>query len=52
MPRGVLNKLRMAGYFTDIDFDKNIINCDVFNKVYNDRLLDISQVDLTKSADL
>ena len=49
---GVLTNLRQVGYLADINPDKNIINCDVYTKVYNDRLLDISQVDTTKSADL
>jgi hypothetical protein len=50
--RTVLVKLRTAGYFTDIDLDKNILNCDVYDKVYNDRLLDINQVETAKSTDL
>jgi hypothetical protein len=52
LARTVLTKLRAAGYFTDIDIDKNILNCDVYHKVYNDRLLSANQVEQTKSADL
>lgn len=52
LPRTVLTKLRQAGYFTDINIDNNILNCDVYNKVYNDRLLSSNQVETTKSADM
>uniref|UniRef100_A0A6C0DRW0 Uncharacterized protein n=1 Tax=viral metagenome TaxID=1070528 RepID=A0A6C0DRW0_9ZZZZ len=52
LARGVLDSLRSVGYLTDINPDKNIINCDVYNKVFNDRLLDLSQVETSRSADL
>jgi hypothetical protein len=51
-PRGVLQKFRDLGMFTDIDLDKNILNCEIYNKVYNDRLWIESQAETTKSADL
>jgi len=52
MPRASLEKLRETGLFTDIPLDKNILNCDIYDKVYNQRLLLMSQVDTAKSADL
>jgi hypothetical protein len=52
MPGASLQKLRETGLFTDITIDKNILNCDVYDKVYNQRLLLLSQVETTKSADL
>lgn len=50
--RNILGKLRDAGYFTDIDLDKNLINCDVYNKIYNERLWIESQAETKKSEDL
>ena len=51
-PRVILQKFRDLGMFTDIDIEKNILNCDIYNKVYNDRLWIESQAEMTKSADL
>jgi len=52
MPKTSLNALRSLGYFQDIDISKNIMNCDVYDKVYNERLMSTSQAEMTHSADL
>jgi len=52
LAKGVLDSLRSVGYLTDINPDNNIINCDVYKKVYNDRLLDLNQVETKRSTDL
>lgn len=52
MPRASLNKLRQIGLFGDIDLDKNILNCDVYNKVYNERLWLLAQAETKRSADI
>jgi hypothetical protein len=52
MPKKSLDALRDLGYFQDIDPSKNIMNCEVYNKVYNERLLNTSQVDMKYSEDL
>ena len=51
-PRDVLVKFREAGFLLDIDIDKNVLNCDIFNKVYNERIMNESQVETTQAADL
>ena len=52
MPRKSIDELRKLGYFLDIDPDKNIMNCDVYSKVYNERLWSTSQAQMKHSADL
>ena len=52
MPRRSLDELRKLGYFQDIDVEKNIMNCDVYSKVYNERLWSQSQAEMKHSADL
>lgn len=48
----VLAKLRSAGFLLDIDIEKNVLNCDVYNKVYVQRIMNESQVETTQAADL
>lgn len=48
----VLTALRQLGYFQDIDPAKNIMNCDVYNKVYNERLWTQGQAEMKYSSDL
>jgi len=52
LSRNVLDKLRQAGYFVDIDPEKNIINCEVYDKIYNERLWLESQAENVRSVDL
>lgn len=52
MPKKSLDELRKLGFFIDIDPNKNIMNCDVYSKVYNERLWTQSQAQMTHSVDL
>lgn len=52
MDISVLKELRTLGLFQDIDPEKNIMNCDVYNKVYNERIWSQSQAEMKHSADL
>lgn len=52
MPRKSLDSLRSLGYFQDIDVSKNIMNCDVYTKVYNERIWTTSQAEMKHSQDL
>lgn len=48
----VLKELRATGLFQDIDPEKNIMNCDVYNKVYNERSMAQSLAEMKHSVDL
>ena len=48
----VLQKLRDLGFLLDINIEKNILNCDVYNKVYNDRVMTESQAETIAPSDL
>ena len=50
--KDVLDELRLLGYFQDIDPNKNIMNCDVYQKVYNERIWTQSQAEMKHSKDL
>lgn len=50
--RPALDALRAIGLFQDINPDKNIMNCNVYNKVYNERLWSQSQAEMKHSSDL
>jgi len=52
MPRKSLDALRSLGYFQDIDITKNIMNCDIYTKVYNERIWTTSQAEMIHSKDL
>jgi hypothetical protein len=47
-----LDELRLLGYFQDINPEKNIMNCDVYQKVYNERIWTQSQAEMRHSKDL
>ncbi len=47
-----LDALRTLGLFQDINPEKNIMNCNVYNKVFNERLWSQSQAELKQSKDL
>jgi hypothetical protein len=47
-----LDELRLLGYFQDIDPNKNIMNCDVYQKVYNERIWTQAQAQMKHSKDL
>jgi hypothetical protein len=47
-----LDELRALGYFQDINPEKNIMNCDVYQKVYNERIWSQSQAEMKHSKDL
>jgi hypothetical protein len=51
-PNEVLQSLQANGLFTDINIQTNILNCDVYNKVYVDRVLQVSQAENKKPADM
>jgi hypothetical protein len=48
----VLQKMRDLGALLDINIEKNILNCDIYNKVYNDRLMTESQAETVAPVDL
>jgi hypothetical protein len=52
MPQESLEKLRQVGLFNDINLEKNILNCKVYNKVYNERLWLLAQAETKRSADI
>jgi len=52
IPRPALNSLRSLGLFQDINIDKNIVNCDVYSKIYVDRLWTQAQAEMKSPADL
>jgi len=51
-PRSVLQKLKDLGLLLDINIDTNLLNCDVYKKVYVDRLMSESQAESIVPADL
>jgi hypothetical protein len=52
LDKDVLDELRLLGYFQDIDPNKNIMNCDVYQKVYNERIWTQTQAEMKHSKDL
>lgn len=52
IPRRALDELRNLGFFQDINPDKNVMNCDVYSKIYNDRIWTQSQAEMKHSVDL
>lgn len=52
IPSKALDELRNLGYFQDIDPTKNIMNCDVYSKIYISREWSQNQAELKQSKDL
>jgi hypothetical protein len=52
IPKLALDSLRKIGLFQDINPDKNIMNCDVYSKIYVDRVWTKSQAEKKQSVDL
>lgn len=51
-PLSVLSKLKDAGFLRDININTNIINCEIYNKVYNEKSISEADVETTLDADL
>ena len=52
IPKKALDELRNLGYFQDIDPNKNIMNCDVYSKIYISREWSQNQAEIKHSKDL
>lgn len=52
IPRKIIEEGQKIGLFTDIDINTNIMNCDVYDKYYNERSLGDSQLQTKVSKDL
>jgi hypothetical protein len=51
-PREILSELQKGGIFNDINIDKNVMNCDVYNKVYVQRIVMNNDYETTISKDV
>ena len=52
IPRKVIEEAQKVGLFADIDINTNLMNCDVYDKYHNERVLSDSQIQVKISQDL
>jgi len=52
IPRKILEEGQKIGKFSDIDINTNIMNCDIYDKYHNERVLNDSQIQIKISKDI